>query len=167
MSIDMQDYDDRCLDMMPTADLIIVSKDFARTLGYKSMSDTLDGLYGYLKPGATLVVPWGEQGAAAKGPEGVFLAPAYPPERVLDTLGAGDAFCAALLSALSSGCPLQHSLRYACQVAGAKVGMHGFRGLRDVLRERGENVLSPVNLPLLVVQVGFQGHIELYVPLST
>ncbi|XP_049861604.1 ketohexokinase-like [Schistocerca gregaria] len=86
MSIDMQDYDDQCLELIPTADLVIVSKDFARALGYKSMSDTLDGLYGYLKPGATLVVPWGDQGAAAKGPEGVFLAPAYPPERVLDTL---------------------------------------------------------------------------------
>lgn len=137
MSLEMEHYDDQCLEMMPTADLVMVSKDFAKTLGYKSMSDTLDGLYGYLKPSATLVVPWGEEGAAARSPEGVFVSPAYPPECMLDTLGAGDTFCAALLSALSGGRPLHHSLRYACQVAGAKVGMHGYRGLRDLLKERG------------------------------
>ncbi|XP_049860783.1 ketohexokinase-like isoform X1 [Schistocerca gregaria] len=136
ISIEVEKKRDNLLELIPLGDLVIIGKDFARLQGFNTMSQAVDGLFGLLKHGATLVVPWGEEGAAAKGPEGVFLVPACPPERVLDTLGAGDTFCAALLSALSGGHPLQQSLRYACKVAGAKVGMHGYHGLRDVLREQ-------------------------------
>ncbi|XP_047111809.1 ketohexokinase-like [Schistocerca piceifrons] len=125
---------------LPMSTCIINKRNGSRTILHHSGDWPWVSYEAFLKidlSQATLVVPWGEQGAAAKSPEGVFFVPAYPPERVLDTLGAGDTFCAALLSALSGGHPLQHSLHYACQVAGAKVGMHGYRGLQGVLRERG------------------------------
>ncbi|XP_049956070.1 ketohexokinase-like isoform X2 [Schistocerca serialis cubense] len=137
VSLEVENNDDRCLEVMPLADFVVVSKDFARVHGYNSMPEALDGLYGRLKPGATLVVPWAEEGAAARGPEGVFFSPAFPPDRVVDTLGAGDTFCAGLMLALARGRPLEQSLKFACQVAGTKVGVRGFRGLGDLLRQRG------------------------------
>ncbi|XP_046992497.1 ketohexokinase-like [Schistocerca americana] len=137
VSLEMENYDERCMKYMSYGDVIFVSKDFARDLGYNSMSAALDGFYGLLKPGARLVIPWAEEGAAARSPGGVFFSPAFPPEKVVDTLGAGDTFCAGIMLALAKGRPLEQSLRFACQVAGAKVGIRGFKGLGEILRQRG------------------------------
>lgn len=46
----------------------------------------------------SLICAWGEEGASARAACGtVVRSPAYPPERVIDTLGAGDTFNAAVL----------------------------------------------------------------------
>lgn len=53
---------------------------------------------------ATLICAWAEEGADAMGPGGELLhADACPPETLVDTLGAGDTFNAAVIFALSGG----------------------------------------------------------------
>lgn len=53
---------------------------------------------------ATLVCAWAEEGADALGPDGRLLhSDAFPPPRVVDTLGAGDTFNAAVIFSLSQG----------------------------------------------------------------
>ena len=79
---------------------------------------------------ATVICPWGEDGAMAMTSEGQkSTSPAFPPERVIDTLGAGDTFNAATILALSDGQGIQDAITYGCRVAGAKCGMKGYDGL--------------------------------------
>ena len=61
--------------------------------------------------------------------------PAFPPARVVDTVGAGDTFNAALIFQVAGGnADVASTLRFACAVAGRKVGQRGFAGLsRDVV----------------------------------
>lgn len=61
---------------------------------------------------AVLVCAWAEQGADALGPDGRLLhSDAFPPPRVVDTLGAGDTFNASVIFSLSQG-------EYAREAAG-------------------------------------------------
>ncbi len=75
---------------------------------------------------ALLIVTLGEKGAVALTHEDEFLV--IEPERqarVVDTVGAGDAFTAVLLHAISQDCPLSRSLQKAQQFASAIVGHRG------------------------------------------
>lgn len=48
--------------LIPLADVIFMSKDFARHLGYRSMEETIDNIHNrYNLTGTTVIVPWGEQ----------------------------------------------------------------------------------------------------------
>jgi sugar/nucleoside kinase (ribokinase family) len=49
-----------------------------------------------------VIVKKGEHGAILSGPAGIFVAPAYPLERVIDPTGAGDSFVGGMLGYLAS-----------------------------------------------------------------
>ncbi|XP_061641527.1 ketohexokinase isoform X3 [Phyllopteryx taeniolatus] len=102
------------------ADVVFVSKDVARQLGFNSPRSALRGLRGRLKAGfesqksqedgrgaiqhAVLICAWAEKGADASDADGTLLhSDAFPPECVLDTLGAGDTFNAAVIHKLANG----------------------------------------------------------------
>uniref|UniRef100_A0ABI7XFN4 Carbohydrate kinase PfkB domain-containing protein n=1 Tax=Felis catus TaxID=9685 RepID=A0ABI7XFN4_FELCA len=109
---------------------VFVSKDVARHLGFRSAVEALRGLYGRVRKGAMLVCAWAEEGADALGPDGQLLhSDAFPPPRVVDTLGAGDTFNASVIFSLSQGKSMQEALRFGCQVAGKKCGLQGFDGI--------------------------------------
>ncbi|XP_042302158.1 ketohexokinase isoform X2 [Sceloporus undulatus] len=108
-------------------DVVFVSKDVAKDLGFSSAPEAVQGLHGRVKAGAILICAWAEKGADAVGPDGLLVhSDAFPPETVVDTLGAGDTFNAAVILALSRGEPLHDALTYGCQVAGRKCGVHGY-----------------------------------------
>ncbi|KAL8184190.1 UNVERIFIED_CONTAM: hypothetical protein K2H54_008613 [Gekko kuhli] len=111
-------------------DVVFVSKDVAKDFGFCSASEAVKGLYKRVKPGATLICAWAENGADAMGPDGQLLhSDAFPPDDVVDTLGAGDTFNASVILALIRGRPLQEAITYGCQVAGRKCGVHGYDGI--------------------------------------
>ncbi|HED16236.1 MAG TPA: ketohexokinase [Gammaproteobacteria bacterium] len=56
-------------------------------------------------------------------------APASAPDKLIDTLGAGDTFNAAMISALLEGLSLQSALQKACKLAGDKCGQPGLAGV--------------------------------------
>lgn len=80
---------------------------------------------------ATVVCAWGELGAwAQQGKNATLLhSPAFPPPQVVDSLGAGDTFTAAMIASQSSGFDIVQSLELACRLAGSKVGQRGLEGL--------------------------------------
>ena len=106
-----------------------------------------------VKDEAGVVVAWGEKGAACYHPEsGIVSCPSYPPSGkiydsclwflrktiiggVVDSLGAGDTFNAAVIGGLASGLGLAESVDLGCQVAGEKVGFRGFAGLSGKARD--------------------------------
>lgn len=55
---------------------------------------------------------------------------AFPPDSLVDTVGAGDTFNAATILALSEGKTLHEAIVFGCKVAGAKCGMMGYKDLQ-------------------------------------
>lgn len=107
---------------------VFVSKDVARHFGFKSAEAALRGLYHRVRQGwvqnclslkavrvcyllnwlssplrAVLVCAWAAEGADALGPDGLIVhSDAFPPKALVDTLGAGDTFNAAVIYTLSN-----------------------------------------------------------------
>ncbi|XP_053314448.1 ketohexokinase isoform X3 [Spea bombifrons] len=109
---------------------VFVSKDVARSLGFSSAAEAVVGLYPRVKKGAHIVCAWAEEGADALGPdETVVHSDSFPPETVVDTLGAGDTFNASVIFSLSRGQTMQEALTFGCRVAGKKCGIQGYDGI--------------------------------------
>lgn len=119
---------------LPFADFVFVGKDYAVRKGCKNMKEAVIHFYKLAKPEATVICPWGEQGAMSYSKHDGFAETcAYPPKKVVDTLGAGDTFVAATISHLLNGFNVKQSIEFGCKVAGIKVGMPGYRGIKQVL----------------------------------
>ncbi|XP_037669040.1 ketohexokinase isoform X5 [Choloepus didactylus] len=130
MSVEVEKPREELFQLFSCGDVVFVSKDVARHLGFWSAEDAIRGLYGRVRKGAWLVCAWAEEGADALGPDGCLLhSDAFPPPRVVDTLGAGDTFNASVIFSLSQGKSMQEALSFGCQVAGKKCGLQGFDGI--------------------------------------
>uniref|UniRef100_A0A8B9QM42 Ketohexokinase n=1 Tax=Apteryx owenii TaxID=8824 RepID=A0A8B9QM42_APTOW len=81
--------------------------------------------------GWALVAPAPAAGQAeARARSGLVHSDAFPPDAVVDTLGAGDTFNAAVIFALSEGRQsLQEAITFGCRVAGRKCGVQGYDGI--------------------------------------
>ncbi|GFW17330.1 ketohexokinase [Trichonephila clavipes] len=118
------------MDVVAFGDFIFISKDFGIACGYSDMTSAVKALSSSLKPGAVIICPWGEKGACARTADGsVVVSEAYPPEKILTTLGAGDTFIAATIIALLKGEEVVSAIDIGCKVAGAKCGMYDTKGL--------------------------------------
>ncbi|KAK1333216.1 hypothetical protein QTO34_006754 [Cnephaeus nilssonii] len=130
VSVEVEKPREELFQLFGYGDVVFVSKDVAKHLGFQSAVEALRGLYSRVRKGATLVCAWAEKGADALGPDGQLLhSDAFPPPRVVDTLGAGDTFNASVIFSLSQGKSMQEALRFGCQVAGKKCGLQGFDGI--------------------------------------
>lgn len=115
--------------VLPLADILLFSRAFVMARGFDNAIAFFDAIRPSA-PEAILVCTWGDQGAWARDHNNQDShAPAYIPPRVIDTLGAGDSFNAGLIHAMTGGQTLVDALNQACQLAGKKVGQHGFSGL--------------------------------------
>ncbi|XP_052001128.1 ketohexokinase isoform X1 [Xyrauchen texanus] len=130
ISVEIEKTREPLYQLFPHGDVVFVSKDVARHFGFDSASDALRGFSSRIRKGATLICAWAENGADAMGPDGVVThSDAFPPEKLVDTLGAGDTFNASVIYSLSNGGGLQEALTFGCQIAGKKCGVHGYDGI--------------------------------------
>ncbi|XP_058795553.1 ketohexokinase-like [Phymastichus coffea] len=155
-SVELEKPDDELLRLLKNADIAFISKDFARSRGLNSMTEAIANIKRYLKPGAILLSAWGDQGAMALTPDGSIVhSPIYPPNKIVDTLGAGDTFNAGVLHYLNrekskciTNCTsefactseiittdiLRKAIQFGCQIAGLKISFRGFEKLGELLK---------------------------------
>ncbi|XP_033120200.1 ketohexokinase-like isoform X2 [Anneissia japonica] len=118
--------------LLPLGHVVFISKDYAMGRGYTTSESALSGLNGKLRSGALLICAWGDKGAWGRNADGaIFHAPAFSPEKVVDTLGAGDTFNGGVIWALNQGQDLSEALNIGCEIAGRKCGIYGFSGVAD------------------------------------
>ena len=130
VSVELEKPRKTLLPLLDKADVVFISKDFARFCGYSSASEAVKSLRNKIKPGATMICAWGEKGADGAGADGdVKHSDAYPPEKVIDTLGAGDTFVAGAIYSLIKESSVKDALIFACRLAGFKCGVAGNDGL--------------------------------------
>ncbi|XP_073191527.1 ketohexokinase isoform X1 [Lepidochelys kempii] len=101
-SVEVEKSREELYQLFGYGDVVFVSKDVAKDFGFQSAAEAVRGLHTRVRPGATVICAWAEAGADALGPDGELVhSDAFPPETILDTLGAGDTFNAAVILALS------------------------------------------------------------------
>ena len=124
-SIEVEKERDGIDELFKHADLLLFSKPFAQGRGHDDALSLLKAI----RPRARntcLICTWGEAGAWALDVDGQeYHSPAFPPPQVIDTLGAGDTFNAAIINACVAGHALPDALTSACQLAGRKCGREG------------------------------------------
>ncbi|KAH7719814.1 ketohexokinase [Aphelenchoides avenae] len=119
--------------LVPLADVLFVSKEFARSKSWHSRMEAVEGVQSQLGADRAIVIcPWGEQGVSARATSiGDWVhVDAHKPEAVVDTLAAGDCFIAACLHYLNEGLMLKEVLEKAVYIAGEKCGQKGVRNLK-------------------------------------
>jgi ketohexokinase len=113
--------------LFPQAELLLFSRDYALSRGFADAAAFLGALRGREPIGAIRTCTWGSAGAWGLDRAGLLhYAPALPVA-VVDSLGAGDVFNAGMIHGTISGLSVPQSLRLACDLAGRKCAVHGFR----------------------------------------
>jgi ketohexokinase len=133
ISVEIEKDRDNISQLFDHADLLIFSKTFARCRGHHDAMSLLNAIRPHV-PQTDLICAWGEMGAwALTRNNEEACSPAFPPAKVVDTLGAGDTFNAAIIDSCISGHPLATALKAACGLAGRKCG---HEGLDFILKEQ-------------------------------
>ncbi|HFE38570.1 MAG TPA: ketohexokinase, partial [Gammaproteobacteria bacterium] len=129
LSIEIEKPRDGLEEIFNLADIYLFSKTYANTSGFDKPQTFLKSQKIH-SPHADLVCAWGEQGAVALLKNGDLLSSeSFPPTNLIDTLGAGDTFNAALIHSRLKALSWQDSLIFACKLAGKKCGQAGFSHL--------------------------------------
>ncbi|XP_011202933.2 ketohexokinase [Bactrocera dorsalis] len=135
ISVDLEKMKDEILELGEAADFVFLGKDLALHLGWREPAAAVMGLYDRLKPQQELgdtkpaiICPWGAEGAGCVDAEGNYaFIPSKPVGEIVDSLGAGDTFCAAVIYALQVlEKSLQAAVRFGHAVAGYKLGYRGY-----------------------------------------
>ncbi|XP_050334597.1 ketohexokinase-like [Bactrocera neohumeralis] len=135
ISVDLEKMKDDILELGEAADFVFLGKDLALHLGWREPAAAVMGLYDRLEPQQELgdtkpaiICPWGAEGAGCVDALGNYaFIPSKPVGEIVDSLGAGDTFCAAVIYALQVlQKSLQAAVRFGHAVAGYKLGYRGY-----------------------------------------
>jgi sugar/nucleoside kinase (ribokinase family) len=127
---------------LPHLDYFLPSYDEAVALSGETDPDRMADLF--LEKGVgTVVIKLGADGCLVSTREQRWRIPGFPVSRVLDTTGAGDAFCAGFLTGITKGLSLQDAGRMGNAVGslcigavGASTGIHSYEQV--LARMKGE-----------------------------
>lgn len=127
------------LEVLKNVDILIINDSEARELGQDSFMTKAARNILDMGP-RILVVKRGEYGALQFSKEGIFWAPSYPLEEVLDPTGAGDSFAGGFMGFISreneiTNSNLKRSVVYGCVVASFTVEDFSVNRLSDLKEE--------------------------------
>ncbi len=107
------------------ADLLLLSRPYAESQGFSS-AELCVTEYAQRYPDKVISCTWGASGAWLYHNGTIRHQAATPLASTLETIGAGDTYNAALISALAQGQPPETALSHACELAARKCSQHGF-----------------------------------------
>ena len=90
--------------------------------------------------GGTVIVTAGEKGSCYYDGKSFVTVEAVKPERIVDTIGAGDGHCGAVLACLAKGFSMKEALAKANEAASRIVAVRG-----AVLNSKQQNL--PLSFP--------------------
>ncbi|GAB0086336.1 Ketohexokinase [Sergentomyia squamirostris] len=142
ISLELEKPGKHPVQMAELADVVFLSRIYSeKELHVTDMRTAVISLHSRLKRKCKIICAWGSFGSAAMDVSGNLLyAPPYPPEKIVDSLGAGDTFCAAVIYALANGKNLYSAILYGNRIAGAKVGFHGYDTIADIYKHMYEDL---------------------------
>lgn len=122
--------------MCALCDYVVFSKELANQQGWRTAQETCNELARNLESNCPCIIcPWGSTGAAcldAASKECSMVA-AYSPDRIVDTLGAGDSFMAGFIYATSvMKYSLKDAVSFANRVAGHKITDYGYDHIAEL-----------------------------------
>ena len=126
--------------MYKRQDLLIINEEEARDLSHERHVAKVGKALRAMGP-RMVIVKQGEYGAYLFDEHGIFHAPAFPLDEVLDPTGAGDSFAGGLLGYLASQPTLDRSVLrrgvvFGSAVASLCVEAYGTEGLLKATREQ-------------------------------
>lgn len=136
VSLDLEKLQLENLCLVEFADVVIISKELAMHLGYENKTVAVHSFRQRTRSGNIIICPWGTDGVAAlDSNDKLFTAEAFPPDTVVDSLGAGDTFAAAVIFALYQKYPVDFAIQFASRLAGLKVGFFGYDGIGENFKQ--------------------------------
>ncbi len=128
ISVEIEKHRDNIDTLFNLADIYFYSQAYANLHGFDDPQKFLEHQQ-YESPNAALICAWGEDGAYALIGDDHFHSSPYRTKPIIDTLGAGDTFNAAVIQARLDEFSWQASLEFASKLAGIKCGRVGFDNL--------------------------------------
>lgn len=132
ISLDQEKIKPEHLELNEFADYSIIGKDLALAMGFRSSMEAATEIRRMsLNPKLNVICPWGTEDTACVDADGnYFLVPVVSTKNIVDTLGAGDTFCAALIHSLANKSRLKDAVEFANKIASVKLGFYGYDGLK-------------------------------------
>jgi len=124
ISIELEKNRDSIDDIMPFADILLLSKPFAESRGFTTAVDCLQDFSRRFK-NKTITCTWGESGAWAYSHSEIIHQNAYKVAKPVETLGAGDTFNAGIITSLVRQENISQALSFACKLAAYKCQQTG------------------------------------------
>ncbi len=129
LSLEVEKPHDGIEVLISIPDVIFFSASYVRSQGTQAELPWLMSIQQQARQ-AIVICSDAARGAWACDADGkACYSPASVPGKLVDTLGAGDTFNAAMISALLEGLPLQAALHRACILAGEKCAQQGLDGV--------------------------------------
>ena len=115
--------------LFPHADVLIFSRAYASARGFDTPRAFLADA---LPSRKNIYLAWGEEGGWCRAADGVLHHSPAPRVEVVDSVGAGDVFNAAVIHGHLRGWGAERTLQWAVRLAAAKCQRQGFDGLGEV-----------------------------------
>ena len=128
VSIELEKPRDDIDDIYDYADILMISRPFAKSLNFTNATDCLTDFQQRF-PDKILTCTWGDKGAWASTKDGVIFQAAEPIDHPVETLGAGDTFNAGFITSIMQQHNIADALKYASKLAALKCAQAGFDNL--------------------------------------
>jgi len=128
VSIELEKNRDGIENIMQYADVLLISKPFALSQGFKNATQCLS-FFATKYPNSIITCSWGDQGAWLTHQSNMIHQPAFNAQPVIETLGAGDTFNGGFINSLIHQKNPQQALAFACKLAANKCRQLGFNHL--------------------------------------